>query len=217
MKVTSPQAHHRTYLLPGTTTHLPLTHTEPGRRRKATFRGQAEAPRPAAAGSAPRPLRLGGWEARRVGREPEDAGGLPDWQVPPAAEGQLGTRNGRETERKAPARPRRKIGPNSLPLPKLKTWSGCFRQGPGCSGVGRRTGNAAPSALTASADNTGTSSGGRSLRTHLTLREISARLPHAAPLEPSRVLRHRPTSLKHRLPGSAPPRLSWPRPTHLVS
>ena len=41
------------------------------------------------------------------------------------------------------------MGPNSLPLPKLKTWSGCVRQGPGCSGVGRRTWNAAPNALTA--------------------------------------------------------------------
>lgn len=209
MKVTSPQAHHRTYLPPGTSTHLPLTHTEPGRRRKATFRGQAEAPRPAAAGSAPRPLRLGG--------NPRTQAGGPTGRCRRRPKGSLaretgGRRSGKEQQGRG-----RKMGPNSLPPPKLKTWSGCFRQGPGCSGVGRRTGNAAPSALTASADNTGTSSGGRSLRAHLTLREISVRLPHAAPLEPSRVLRHRPTSLKHRLPGSAPPRLSWPRPTHLVS
>ena len=131
VKVTSPQAPHRTCLPPGTTTHLPLTHTEPGSRRKATFRAQAEAPRPAAAGSAPRPLRLGGWEARREGREPEDAGGRPDWQVPPAAEGQLGTGNGRETEQKAPARPREENGAELLTSSKAEDMVGLLQARPG--------------------------------------------------------------------------------------
>lgn len=58
---------------------------------------------------------------------------------------------------------------------------------------------------------TATTRSARSLRAHPTLRETAARLLHAAPLEPSRVWRHRPPA-PPLPPGLAPPRRAWPRP-----
>lgn len=82
---------------------------------------------------------MGGWEARRQGRESEDAGGRPDWQVPPAAEGQLGTGNGRETERKALARPSEEDGAELLTSSKAEDMIGLRQARPGLQG--RRTEN----------------------------------------------------------------------------
>ena len=221
MKVTSPQVHHRTYLPPGTTTPAPAHLRRRPRlsrgRRSATFRGKRRPRGPQWPGrqrggcswAGGRPRGSAGTRVRRKAvRQAGAACGR--WAAPHGKRRWGGRRSGKLQQGRA-----RKMRPDPLPPPQLKPWSGRVREGPSCSGAGARTGNAAPTALTPSADRTGTSHSGRGLRAHPTLREISARLRHAMPLEPSRVLRGRPPSPSTAF--RARPRPASPGPPHLAS